>query len=145
VTHSPNVETVRRIYELFAQRRETRARDEIEELWHTDARFYPLLVGEGALEGAVYKGHEGLRRFLRDRADRGWAELSTDVVELRELNEHRLLAHVHTRAIGELSGARVEANTWQVWTVRAGKVVEGRVFADEAQALAHALPESERG
>jgi ketosteroid isomerase-like protein len=137
VTDSANIETVRRVYEQFARRREPQARDEVAELWHTSARFYPLLVGEGALEGAVYDGHEGLRTFLGDRADRGWSELSADVLELRELDDSRVLAHVRTRAVGEASGARVEADTWHLWTVQAGKVAEGRVFADEAEALAH--------
>jgi ketosteroid isomerase-like protein len=134
-----NVETVRRIYEAFGHRTDDGVRDEaVLSQWHEDARWYPLLLGGGALEGAVYEGHEGLRRFARDQADEAWADLSVELLDVRELSEDRVLAHPRLTVVGESSGARLQTETWAVFTFRDRKVVEGRVFADEAAALAYA-------
>jgi hypothetical protein len=43
---------------------------------------------------------------------------------------------VRVSAVDAQSGARVGANTWFIFTLRDRKVVEARVFADEAAALA---------
>jgi ketosteroid isomerase-like protein len=134
---SSNVEIVRRAFDVFARRGEPGGHDAIAELWHDDARFYPLILGEGALEGAVYEGHEGILRFFREEADRAWSELTVELVELRELDESRVLAHARPSAVGERSRARVSADTWFVLTVRDEKIVEARVFAAEAEALAY--------
>jgi ketosteroid isomerase-like protein len=131
-----NVEIVQRVFEMFARRGDKRLEEEVLALWHDDARWYPLLLGGGALEGVVYEGHEGVLRFLREQADEGWSEVRSDPVELRELDENRVLAHVHVSAVGAHSGARVGADTWFTFTLRDRKVVEARVFADEAAALA---------
>lgn len=133
----PNVEIVRRAFEGFTRRGEPGGQDVIAEVWHQDARFYPLILGEGALEGAVYEGHEGILRFSREQADRAWSELAVELLELHELDQSRVLAHARVNAVGEVSGARVGADTWFMITLREQRIVEARVFADEAEALSY--------
>ena len=134
---SSNVEIVRRALDNFARRGEPGDDDELAELWRDDARFYPLILGEGALEGAVYEGHAGLLRFAREQADEPWSELTSEVLELRELAGSRVLAHARLSAVGEASGARVAADTWLIFVLREEKIIEGRVFANAAEALAY--------
>jgi ketosteroid isomerase-like protein len=133
-----NVETVRRVYEAFAQRSDEVVReDALLSQWHEDGRFYPLLLGGGALEGAVYEGHEGLRRFARELADESWSEVTVELLDVREMPRDRVLAHPRVTAVGESSGAPVQTDSWAVFTFHDGKIIEGRVFADEAAALAY--------
>jgi ketosteroid isomerase-like protein len=126
---------------MFARRGEARLEEEVLALWHDDARWYPLLLGGGALEGLIYEGHEGVLRFLREQADEGWSEVRSDPVELRDVDENRVLAHVRVSAVGAHSGASVGADTWFIFRLRDQKIVEARVFADEAGATA-AIAES---
>jgi ketosteroid isomerase-like protein len=138
VVAGSNIETVRRVYEAFSRRADDVLREEgVVSQWHEDGRFYPLMLGGGALEGAVYEGHEGLRRFARELADESWSELTVELLEVRELPRDRVLAHPRVTAVGESSGARVQTDTWAVFTFQDGKILEGRVFADEAAALAY--------
>jgi ketosteroid isomerase-like protein len=133
-----NVETVRRVYDAFAQRDDDVVREEaVISQWHEDGRFYPLMLGGGALEGAVYEGHEGLRRFTRELADESWSEVTVELLDVQQLPGDRVLAHPRVTAVGESSGARVQTDTWAVFTFRDGKILEGRVFADQAAALAY--------
>jgi ketosteroid isomerase-like protein len=130
-----NVEIVRRVYETFAQRGDPHIRQKaVADLWHEDARFYPLLLGGGALEGAVYEGHEGLLRFY-EQADDTWSALTLESVELRDLDQSRVLALVRWSAVGEGSGAGVSAEAWVVFALRDEKIIEARTFAAEANAL----------
>ena len=138
VVSESNVETVRRVYEAFALRADDRAREEaVVSQWHEDGRWYPLLLGGGALEGAVYVGHEGLRRFTRERADEAWSEVTVELLEVSEMSENCVLAHPRLTTVGESSGVRLQTETWAVFTLRDHKVVEARAFADRSAALAY--------
>jgi hypothetical protein len=134
-----NLEVVRRAYEAFAQRADDRVREEaVVEQWHSEGRWYPMILGGGALEGAVFVGHEGIRRFAREQADEAWADVEVELLDVRELDADRVLAHPRLTAIGERSGVRVQTETWALFTLREHKLIEGRVFADERSALAYA-------
>jgi ketosteroid isomerase-like protein len=138
VTDSANVELVRRVFEAFARRADDRAREEaVVNQWHEDARWYPLLLAGGALEGEVYEGHEGLRRFTRAQADDAWSNVDVEVLDVRELDADRVIAHCRLTAVGEASGVRLQTETWSLFKLREQKVLEGRVFADQAAALAY--------
>jgi ketosteroid isomerase-like protein len=145
VVPDSNVEVVRRAYGAFAQRTDDRVReDSVVSHWHKDARWYPLMLGGGALEGAVYEGHEGIRRFTREQADEAWSEVNIELLEVRALGDELVLAHPRLTTVGESSGVRVQAETWAVFTLRDHKIIEGRVFADEASALAYGAERSRR-
>jgi ketosteroid isomerase-like protein len=95
------------------------------------------MLGGGALEGAVYEGHKGLRRFARELADESWSEVTIELLDVRELGKDRVLAHPRLTAVGESSGLRLQTDTWAVFTFRDGKILEGRVFTDEVAALVY--------
>jgi ketosteroid isomerase-like protein len=132
-----NVEIVRDVYEAFAQRADRRVReDSVPTHWHPDARWYPLMLGGGALEGTVYEGHEGIRTGTREQADEAWSEISVELLELRVLDAQHVLACPRLTTVGQSSGVRVHAETCAVFTLLNRKIIEGRVFVDEASALA---------
>jgi ketosteroid isomerase-like protein len=140
-----NVEVVRRAYEAFAQRADDRVREaSVLTHWHRDARWYPLMLGGGALEGTVYEGHDGIRRFTREQADEAWSKVSVDLLELRVLDAECVLARPRLTTVGQSSGVRVHAETWAIFTLRHHKIIEGRVFVDEASALAYHAERSRR-
>ena len=74
----------------------------------------------------AYAGHEGIRRWLDDLAQRA-AQVSFQVREIRGLDEQRAMARVQLRASGEEL-----ASVTAVFSVRAGKVKEVHgYFSDE--------------
>ena len=70
---------------------------------------------------------------------RVWVSGFTDWgFEARELFEEgdRVIAHIRQWGTGRGSGARVEQDFWQVWTMRDGKAVRVTHHPDRAAALA---------
>jgi hypothetical protein len=102
------------------------------------ARWYPLLLGGGALEALVYEGHRGMPRFVAGQADEAWSEVAAELIEVHDLDANRVLAHTRLTAVGEASGAKVAQVTSVVFTCREGKLTEGRTSASEGEALAYA-------
>ena len=54
---------------------------------HPEIRFEPL---RAVLDGTVYEGHEGFRRWLADTAE-DWEDFQLELVDMRPLDEHRIL------------------------------------------------------
>jgi ketosteroid isomerase-like protein len=122
-----NVELVRRLYRAFSE-----GRTELE-LWHTDAELRPALIGGGLLEGAVYRGHEGVSEFLEMQAET-WERVTAEPVEIRDLGTH-LLVETRLQAVGRASGIELTDVTWNVFEVRGGKVADWRVYTEQRRAL----------
>jgi ketosteroid isomerase-like protein len=122
-----NVELVRRLYRGFNE-------GGMEfDLWHTDAKLQPALIGGGLVEGAVYRGHEGLSEFLAIQTET-WESVSADPVEIRDLGTY-LLVQTRLQAVGRASGIELSDVTWNVFEVRDGKVRNWRVFTEHREAL----------
>jgi ketosteroid isomerase-like protein len=85
-------------------------------------------------DGALWQGHEGLRRWSRQYYD-SWESLEDTVEELVDAGEH-VVVIVTTRGQGRGSGVEVE---WKdhagVFTVRESKVVRVVWFPNREQAL----------
>lgn len=60
-------------------------------------------------------------------------ELVVEVEELADFGEH-VLARTRHHGRGKGSGVQVEHRIFQLWTLRAGKVVRARMYYDEAEA-----------
>lgn len=103
------------------------------ELWGKDAAWHPAILGGGVLEGAVYNGHDGVREFFRVQADT-WEAVTAEPIATRDLG-NRVFVEVQLDAVGRTSGASVRQTTWNVFEIRDGKIMWGRVFTDEAGAL----------
>jgi ketosteroid isomerase-like protein len=125
-----NVEVVRRLYQSFNDGRDY---DLVPDLWHKDAQLQPALIGGGVLEGAVYRGHEGILEFISVQAET-WESLTIEPVDIRDLGTY-LLVETRLQAVGRASGIELTDVTWNLWEVREGKVAVGRVFLSEQEAL----------
>ena len=95
-------------------------------------RVEPELVADAA----VYRGHDGVRRFWET-----WAEaiegMSLQVEEVRALESGRVLAVTRATGKGAGSGVPVASRSFgQVAQYRDGQVVQVRLFGDVKRALA---------
>lgn len=59
-----NVEVVRRLYKAFNQRDVEAA----SHLWAAVGEWRPAFTGGGLVEGAIFRGHEGVSEFLEQQA-----------------------------------------------------------------------------
>ena len=122
-----NVKLVRRLYQDF-----NRGTTDFD-LWHEDAEWRPAFIGGGLVEGAVYRGHEGQAEFLAMQAET-WESVTSEPVKIRDLGEY-VLVETRLQAVGRASGIELTQVTWGLFEVRDGKVVSGRVYTGQAEAL----------
>jgi ketosteroid isomerase-like protein len=128
-----NVEIVRKVYDAAARR------DALTLLgfYDPEVEFDSSRVHGSLMGGAVYHGHEGLRRWARDWYE-AWELIEYDVEELIDAGEH-VIAVVTVRGRGRASAAEVEwTRHGGVWTFRDGKVVRVVWFPTREEALAAA-------
>jgi ketosteroid isomerase-like protein len=123
-----NVELVRNLLVAFS----CGDLDAVLESWGEDAEWRPAVLGGGLLEGSVYRGHEGVREFFRVQ-DETWDSITATPLAARD-NGELVLVEVQLNAKGRASGAEVDRKTWNVFTVREGKIAAGRVFTSEVEA-----------
>jgi uncharacterized protein len=122
-----NLNVTRRAYEAFN-------RGDLEGMV---AEFAPSFEYEttGTIPGAsgVYRGPEGWREFVGWM----WNQFENPRVEIRELLEARgqVLASVTLRGRGKQRGVEASWDIWHLWTLREGKVVNGRGFTRRDEAL----------
>src|SRR2546421_1623966 len=95
-----NVEIVRRSIEAF-QRRQV---DWCIELWDLEGEWIPAMAG--AVEGKVYRGHAGLRRYFDDFFE-SFSEVRLDELEFIDLG-NRVLALYRLRVRGHDSGVAAD-------------------------------------
>ncbi|MFL5780325.1 MAG: nuclear transport factor 2 family protein [Thermoleophilaceae bacterium] len=84
-------------------------------------------------EGQVYRGHEGMRRFLGDIHDvfPDWRPRIGEVVDRRDV----VVAEILTAGRGATSGVELEQTVWQVVVFRNGKVAWWRGYSTRDEAL----------
>ena len=98
-----------------------------------DPEFEVEIPPEVSAEPDVYRGHEGIQRYLesfqasmediRFEPERMWEAGDRVVVELR------------LTATGKSSGIPVELRTGQVWTIAGGRAISARIYPDAHAAL----------
>lgn len=130
-----NVEIVRGVFEAVA-------RDDTEAVlaaYDPDVEYdfsdSPLasLIGS-----SVYRGHEGMRKWVRDRYD-AWDRIEDECKELIDAGDH-VISFVVSRGRGRSSGVDAELRHYGVWTIRDGKVTRVAWFYSRDDALAAAGP-----
>jgi len=130
-----NVGLVCRLFEAFAKRDATA----LLEIVDPQIEFF----GPTATvlnEGRCYRGHEGMRRYLRD-AQMLWQELQLEPRDLREIGSHVVaLGRVRARAY---DGFEIDAPAAWVWRVEGGRVTWGCAYGDPDQ-MPRSLQESGR-
>ena len=94
-----------------------------------DARRYAELPG-AALTG---RGRDVVERFCREFWGT-WAEYSANPEKFIDAGDH-VVVEVHEHGKGKGSGVPFERTHFQVWTLRDGRLLRWRLFADKAEAL----------
>lgn len=123
-----NVELVRRAMEAH---RSGAAVEDLVAFWDPDCEYTSVMA---AVEPDTYRGHDGVRRYLRDIAAR-WAEWRTEPEDVFELGADRVFASFRFFAVGKDSGAPVEARLGSVFVLRGGRLVQGRTYPSRDEAL----------
>jgi ketosteroid isomerase-like protein len=119
-----NIEVVRRGYEAYARG------DLAAMLTAVDPE---ITIYREEPDGATFHGSEGLLEAIAE-----WVEDFEDFTLTPEEfidADGQVLVRVHQTAVGEQSGAPIEATFWFVHTVSDGKVTRLEMFANRAHAL----------
>ena len=125
-----NVEIVRRVFEAVA-RRDSEA---VLAAYHPNVEYDfsggPLrdLVGD-----TVYHGHEGIRKWTRDRYD-AWEAIEDECQELIDAGD-KVISLVVSRGRGRSSGVEADLRHYGVWTIRDAKVARVAWFYSREDAL----------
>jgi ketosteroid isomerase-like protein len=98
---------------------------------HRDVEFQPL---RAVLEGTVYHGHEGFRRWLEDTAE-DWEQFDLDVIELTEVGANSVLLYGRVHARGRASGVELDSTAAWLCELRDGLIGRLRFYRDVETAL----------
>jgi ketosteroid isomerase-like protein len=94
-----------------------------------------------AVEGSMYRGYEGARKYFADMAD-AWREWQNEPGEIIDVGRDAVLVDSTFRGVGKESGVEVELRSAIVFVVARGKVVRGLSYPTREEALAAAgIPE----
>jgi ketosteroid isomerase-like protein len=121
-----NVDTVYRLYEASRRRdKEACVRESA-----ADVEIVSYLMG---VEGTVYRGHAGLRRYLDDL----FSVFPDWHPQILRTSEHgnMVLAEIRMAGRGASSGLAIEQTVWQATRFNDGKMICFTGYASRAAAL----------
>ena len=123
-----NIEVVHAVAETFNRR----DLDAFLELLDPEIEWIPIMA---ALEGRVYRGHDGVRRWIDDLSV-DWDVFETHQEEFREVAGDRVLVfgRWHARARGSRVELENEQASW-LMSLRDGKVTRLQTFTVRGEAL----------
>jgi ketosteroid isomerase-like protein len=101
------------------------------ELGTADFEWYPAIAR--AIDGAGYRGREGVERFAADTSE-NWEELQTTAEEFRDLGD-RVLVLGRLQGRGKGSGAPVDQPYVGIFDFRGDRIWRYRVYLDHAEGL----------
>jgi ketosteroid isomerase-like protein len=129
-----NVEMIRRAFEAY----ERGDLDAVVADFARDCEYFA--AGTMPDRTGVYRGPEGYKEFLAWLAEE-FNDAHAQVDTLIDADDV-VVVGATARGRGRQSGVPATFTFWQVWTFANGKVVDGRGFADKAEALeAAGLPD----
>jgi ketosteroid isomerase-like protein len=123
-----NVEVVRQAYEAFSHA----GLDGLLEHFHPDIE-YDLMAAIGPFAG-MYYGRAAVRSFLADYFE-SWDYVQMVPEDFIAVGDDHVVVPLRMHMRGKGSGAVVEAQTNNVWTLRDGKAVRIGVYNSQAEAL----------
>ena len=85
------------------------------------------------LNKSVFRGHDGLRNFIRERYE-AFDRTEDDCQELIEAGE-KVISVVTSRGRGRESGLDVEQTHYALWSIDAGRVTSVKWFGTLDEAL----------
>lgn len=125
-----NVEVLRRGIAALKDR----DRSALVPLTHEDMEWRPALTAGGALEGAVYRGVDGMLRYLDD-LDAEFVDTDIAIEALEPIDEQRVLYSGRVVAQGRASGIKLDVPIWSLWELCDGKLWRGVAFLSREEAL----------
>ena len=121
-----DAEVVRRMFAAFAER----DRDGLLAVMDPEVEFLPVTANL-TTGGVPYRGHDGIVRYLEDVA-RVWPELRLFPEEYRGADG---MVVTLGRVVARGGGMIIDRPTGWVWRMREGKIVWGRVYSTQEDAL----------
>ncbi len=85
------------------------------------------------VDAAVYHGHEGLVRFVRN-LDEAWEGFQVEPEGFYDAGD-RVVAFLRASARGRGSGLRVDARIARTFTLKDGRITATRYYGDRDEAL----------
>ena len=125
-----NVEVVRRAFESLRSGLSAETVEEVLALADPECEFTSRLA---SVEGATYRGHDGLRAYREDLAD-AFQEWRNDLHAITELAPDAVLTEGTFRATGK-SGVDVELYSATVWVLSDSCIVEAHAYPSRQEAL----------
>jgi ketosteroid isomerase-like protein len=122
-----NLEIAGRAIEAFNRR----DLDLMAELTTADFELFPGIIG--AVEGASFRGREGLATYLDALSD-AWETARILPTEVRDLDD-RVLVLARLTGRGRGSGVELDSPQGLVYYFRAGKIFRCRAYLDHGEAL----------
>jgi ketosteroid isomerase-like protein len=127
------IAAVRRAFDRFPRLEEGGGIGLYLEDFHSDVEWVPLMA---VLEGRVYRGHEGIKRWIEDLR-RDWEVFLPRLEEVRPLGDghYLLLGHWEARARGSgIDLGETQAASWLIH-MRDGKIDRLQTFTIREEAL----------
>ncbi len=124
-----NVEAFKRFLDAY-NRRDVEA---MLEGLDPEVEWHPAILVPLEGEATVYRGHEGMRRWVRD-LDEVFADIHVEYSEIRDLGE-RIVGIGHIRMRGTGSGAETESPVASVSEFKNAKAIRVRTYLDPNEAL----------
>jgi ketosteroid isomerase-like protein len=118
-----DVEVVRAIHERWRRGDSARERFDPEIEWSTP---HPV--------ASLIRGREELLAFLRRYAGT-WQDYRIELKEIRDVGEHRVLVPFSESGRGKGSGVGARVRPTGIWTVRDGRAISFKAYADRTEAL----------
>jgi ketosteroid isomerase-like protein len=126
-----NVEIVRRALDLSRSGDLAANAEALIALVDPRLEFISALSG---VEGAAYRGHEGIRLYLHDLAD-SWREWRFELKEIEEVAPDTILVSLVFHATGKESGVPIETERSLVYVLSEGRLLRVRNYHTRAEAL----------
>jgi ketosteroid isomerase-like protein len=126
-----NVEIVRRLMELNRSGPPDQTIEVALSLVDPAVEFRSRIT---AVQGAEYKGHEGVRDYFADLAD-AFREWRNEPEEIVEVSPDAVLGDITFHGVGRESGMEVELRSAIVCVLAHGKCVRVLVYPTRAEAL----------
>jgi ketosteroid isomerase-like protein len=121
-----NLDVVRRSFQAF----NARDVDELVSLSTPDCEWLPF---RAQLEGIVYRGHEGIRRFVSD-VDDDWERYQIEPVEFHEGGE-RVAVVGRVRALGRGGSVRIDSMAGFVFELRRAQIARITSYSNSDAAV----------
>jgi ketosteroid isomerase-like protein len=100
---------------------------------HPEIEWHPWLQLQLGGEATVYRGHQGVRKGIRE-LEEAFSEIQSEQTEIRDLGE-RVVAIGYLRGRGNESGAITESAIAWIVEFKSGKVIRVREYLDPKKAL----------